>query len=317
MRKKSKGQGSWMVCRRSRVARAAFMGGTLVLLAAVPAKGATRGSGGERECKAAYARAQEQEQAGSLREARDSLVGCSKLNCSQALRQQCEVEYNRLDSRIPTVVPRFLDKNGAARTDVQVLIDGQPLATPLDGQPVTVDPGVHEFTFKTADGQTFSKKIMIVESDRERPIDGGLVPPQAAPSEGAAPPAQAAETPPQANAGQPPANAAPKEPSPPPPPPVPEEPEEPLPVGPPGLPFALGGAGIVLAGTGAGFLIFGTQKSSALALDGIGVGVGAIVGAIWLLARPRPREKPAPHAAYTVDVHPAYGGGVASVSGAF
>jgi hypothetical protein len=304
-----------MALHRLRIARAPRIGGAALivlfgLFGAAPARGAP--SGAEAECKAAYTHAQEREQAGSLREARDLLVACTKPSCSKALRQQCEVQYNTLESRIPTIVLSFTDKNGSPRADVQVQMDGQPLVSQLDGQPVAVDPGVHEFAFKTADGQTSTKKLMIVESDRGRTIDGGLAAP--APTEA---PAQA-PAPPNAPAGNasPPSGAPKEAPPPPPPPPVPEEPEPPLPPGPRALPFALGGVGIVAVGAGAGLAI--KQKTLGIGLDCIGAGLGAVIGAVWLLARPRPPEqRAAPHAAYTVDVHPAVGGGTASVSGRF
>lgn len=300
-----------MALHRFRIARVPLIGGgaLIVLLGAAPARGAPPGA--EAECKATYAHAQERQQAGSLREARDLLVACTKPPCSKTMRRQCEIEYNALDSRIPTVVLLFTDKNGSPRADVQVQMDGQPLASQLDGRPVAIDPGVHEFAFKTADGQTMTKKLMIVEADHDRAIDGGFAP-APAPTEGSAP-AQANAA--QGSASQPAGAAKEAAPS---PPPVPEEPEHPLPPGPRALPFALGGAGLLAVGAGAAVVIVGKQNTLGIGLDCLGAGLGAVIGAVWLLARPRPQEqKPAPHAAYTVDVHPAVGGGIASVSGSF
>ena len=297
-----------------------------MLLGAAPAHAAPGAAGAESECVSAYKHAKELAQSGSLREARDLLVSCAKPTCSKALRQECEVEYNRLDSQIPTIVLHFTDKNGAPRTDVQVQVDGQPLTAQLDQQPLPVDPGVHEFTFKTADGETVSRKVMILENDRLRPIDATLAPaPTLAPSLAASPEGPAVQGSPspggatshaaEAGASQP-ASVPSKEP--PAPAPVPEEPEPPLPAGPPALPFILGGAGVVFAGTGAALLAFGKENVLDFAVDGLAIGAGAIVGAVWLLARPHPPEKkPAPRAAYSVDVHPAAGGAVASVAGTF
>lgn len=305
--------------------------GMMVLFAARPARGAPGGSGAESECMSAYNHAKELSEAGSFREARDALVSCTKPSCSKALRQQCEVEYNRLDSQIPTIVPHFTDKSGARRADVQVQVDGQPLTSRLDEQPLPVNPGIHEFTFKTADGETVSTKVMILENDRLRPIDVTLAPPQtapasagapaayppspAAPSPAASPPAASTTSPTEASSSQS-SGGSPKEQGP--ATAIPEEPEPPLPSGPPALPFVLGGAGLAVAGTGAVLLGVGKQNVLDFAVDGLAIGAGALVGAFWLLARPHPAEKkPAPRAAYTVDVHPAVGGAVAAVAGRF
>jgi hypothetical protein len=279
--------------------------GLIAFSAAPAARAAPNGSGVEADCKAAYAASQERERAGSLREARDALVGCAKTECGKALRQQCELQYNRLDSMVPTVVLRFTDKSGARREDVQVRMDGQPFASKLDGQPLPVNPGVHEFTFVTADGQQATSKVMIVEGQLHRPIDVGLAPPVAATPSGQAPASQPA--------------AAPKEGAPP-VPPVGEEPEAPLPAGSPGLPFAIGGAGLVVAGGGVALLLAGKQNTVGLAVDAIGVGAGGIIGALWLLGRPHPHEvekKASARVTYKVDVVPTTSGGVASMSGTF
>jgi hypothetical protein len=277
--------------------------GFIAFFGASAAWAAPNPSGAEADCKAAYARSQELERAASLREARDALVGCAKTECGKALRQQCELQYNRLDSMVPTVVLHFVDKSGAKREDVQVRMDGQPFASKLDEQPLPVDPGVHEFTFATADGQQATARAMIVEGQLNRPIDVGLAP------------VVSAKLPPQAASSEP--TPAPKEST----APVIEASEEaPLPTGSSGLPFAIGGPGLVVAGGGVALLLAGKQNTVDLAVDAIAVGAGGIIGALWLLARPHPREsesKAAASVTYKLDVVPASAGGVASLSGAF
>lgn len=308
-----------MTIRRLRIRPLAAWASSIgILFGASPAWAASKASGVEADCKAAYARSQQLERAGSLREARDALVDCAKAECGKALRKQCEVQYNRLDSMVPTVVLRFVDKSGARRADVQVRMDGQPFASKLDDQPLPVDPGVHEFTFATADGEQASTKVMVVEGQLNRPIDVSLAPPVAGATPAQAPIAQPAAAP----TSQP--AAAPNEAMPPISPLV-EEPEAPLPAGPSALPFAVGGAGLAVAGGGIALLFAGKQNTVDLAIDAIAVGAGGVVGALWLLARPHPHEtekhendkKAAASVTYRVDVVPTSSGGVASVSGAF
>jgi hypothetical protein len=70
-------------------------------------------------------------------------------------------------------------------------------------------------------------------------------------------------------------------------------------------------------GVGTAFLIAGQQNTWNLAVDSLAVGAGALVGAIWLFARPHSKEKPPPRAAYTIDVRPVASGGMASLSAVF
>jgi hypothetical protein len=123
-------------------------------------------------CMTAYKGAQEREQSGHLREARELLMGCAKHTCGHAVAQECTAEFTRLDSSdIPSITPRV---KGAPSADVQVTMDGLPLASRLDGQPLSVDPGLHEFSFSTANGLFAAEKILIAEGERNRPISISL-----------------------------------------------------------------------------------------------------------------------------------------------
>src|SRR5262249_15802740 len=75
---------------------------------------------------------------------------------------------------IPSVVPVVTDETGAPRVDVQVRIDGELVATQLDGRALPVDPGMHEFSF-TMDGNVIARqKLMILQGQRNRQIAATL-----------------------------------------------------------------------------------------------------------------------------------------------
>jgi len=95
-------------------------------------------------------------------------MSCAQAPCGGFLRQQCSSKYNQLESDTPSVVLIVTDAAGAPRADVQVRMDGDVFAPQLDGRALTVDPGMHEFSF-SADGVVFAtQKVMIVQGQRNR-----------------------------------------------------------------------------------------------------------------------------------------------------
>src|SRR5438045_2209123 len=124
--------------------------------------------GDERACMGAFKTAREREESGRLQQAKDLLMSCAQAPCGGFIRQQCANKYNQLESDTPSVVLIVTDPTGAPRADVQVRMDGEIFARQLDGRALTVDPGMHEFSF-VADGVVFgSQKVMIVQGQRNR-----------------------------------------------------------------------------------------------------------------------------------------------------
>lgn len=129
------------------------------------------------ECPRALKDAEEHEQSGHLREARESLLTCARAACGRAVDQECTTRFRRLDSTdIPSIVPRVTDKDGTALFDVDVRMDGELLTSHLDGQPVAVDPGQHEFAFSTAQGLYAERRVLIAQGEHARPLTISLRP---------------------------------------------------------------------------------------------------------------------------------------------
>ncbi len=138
----------------------------LLALLAAPARAERLGD--ERACVTAFRKAKEHEGAGKLQESKDQLMSCAQAPCSSFIRQQCSSRYNQLEADTPSVVLIVTDASGSPRGDVQVRMDGEAFAQQLDGRALSVDPGMHEFSF-AADGVVFAtQKIMIVQGQRNR-----------------------------------------------------------------------------------------------------------------------------------------------------
>jgi hypothetical protein len=288
-----------MVFQRLRIRRIFRAGacGAVLLSSAAAGQAAPKPPETEAQaCKTAYTKAQESEQAGRLREAKDLLLQCTKTACGRLLEQECLARYTRLESDIPTIVLHVVagDKGTPPADELQIRMDGALLTSRLD-EPMAVDPGVHEFAIRTADGMVeVSRKVMILQGDVNRPVALSL--------------RSGGETS-QSSAGAGATRPSDK--------PEPEEPSAPS--GSLVIPLLLGGVGVAGVGVGAAFLIAGQQNTWNLAVDSLAVGAGALVGAVWLFARPHSHsnEKPPPRAAYTIDVRPIASGGMASLSGVF
>jgi hypothetical protein len=136
--------------------------------AAAPAWGAPEHLRDESACVSALKHAKDQEQTGSLLDAKDLYLSCAHSPCAEFVRRQCSARHAKLEADTPTVVFVVTDSSGATRTDAQVRVDGTLLEGPLDGHPVEVDPGFHDFSF-IVHGHVFAtQKVMIVQGQRNR-----------------------------------------------------------------------------------------------------------------------------------------------------
>lgn len=291
-------------------------------------------------CASAYEDGQMRRQAGQPREARESLLQCARSSCG-SLQRKCASLAQQLRSAIAWVAPVVTDAEGTPLVDVRVTMDGQPLASRLDGRELPVDPGVHDVSATARVGPwpgrevSATRKVMIVQGQRG-PLTISLPASDAGPTE---PPTPA---------------SASEEPSPPPAPAtsatsssgaasLTSAPIEPSPAvatrrGPSAWPFVIGGAGLLGLGAGALLTYWGKSDNDALAacspscapssVDHIrrlylaadasfGVGGVALGVAALLFATSHPSSPEATPATAVLDVRPVRSGAVASFQGAF
>jgi hypothetical protein len=254
----------------------------------------------------------------------------------------------QLDTDTPSIIPVVTDRGGAQTVDVRVTMDGELLASRIDGRSVDVDPGMHEFSFSTELGEVHSEQVLIIEGQRNRIISvelkGAEVPPASiADGQAQAPvpsalPAAAEST--NASSAEPVEQLAPA-------PgqlPAPGQPTARASTradssrGSPVLAYIVGGAG--LAAVGSSFLLAHWGREDSILLDRcapncsrqsldhvstmyiaadvtLGVGVVALGAATWLyLSRPEMEDMKSSQA-YHFDVKPIASGAFATVGRAF
>jgi hypothetical protein len=300
-----------------------------VVLCAIPAKGKDKDT--RVACNTAYGEyksAQANEQAGRLRAARDQYQSCSRATCA-GLIQKCSAKYAALIADLPSVVPVVTDEAGEPCVDVQVKVDGEVVASRLDGRGIVVEPGVHEFAFLGDTGFSATRKVMIIEGEKNRPI-AVTIPLRKAKAAIAqkAEPASTASVEPHASHE----DSAPHE--------VPTAAEATTGSGGRSLvlPLSIWGGGLLAVAAGGILTAWGQQDNALLSRCSpncspssvahirtlytlsdisLGIGVAAIGVATWLVWPWKSREEPPSQASYKFGVNPTRTGAVASFEGAF
>jgi len=156
---------------------AARIGAAMIVALALasPARGdATSRRRQRRACQDAYHDALALEAAAQLGEAKRLLRTCAQQKCGVFLEHQCTRRYGQVDADMPSVVPLVLDDAGTPVTEVTVRMDGVVLASELDGHALSIDPGLHEFTFETGDHVFARRKTLVLQGQRNLPLRASL-----------------------------------------------------------------------------------------------------------------------------------------------
>ncbi|MEO8874392.1 MAG: hypothetical protein ABI461_02295 [Polyangiaceae bacterium] len=120
-------------------------------------------------CVAAAERAQVERRKTQLITARNDLVACSREICPHQVRDDCKGWLAEVDEALPSIVPSFIDENGADVSEVSVSSDGAPLLGHLDGRAVAINPGAHTIVFFWRN-TSFEQKIVVREGEHDRAV---------------------------------------------------------------------------------------------------------------------------------------------------
>lgn len=127
------------------------------------------------ECVSQLDRAQSLQTARKLRDARASYLACSVATCPELVREDCSKSLVELDSAIPTVVFSARGEHGHDVTDARVLLDGEAVASALDGHAVALDPGAHVVRFERAGGGVSEVRLVAREGEKNRAVSAAFV----------------------------------------------------------------------------------------------------------------------------------------------
>jgi hypothetical protein len=107
-------------------------------------------------------------QHGKLHDALKQLAACSDAGCPGEVKAECSRRIEEVNALMPTLILAAKDGSGNDLYNVKVSMDGSPLATALDGRPVSVDPGEHVFVFEQGGQAPVEKRLVLREGDHDR-----------------------------------------------------------------------------------------------------------------------------------------------------
>jgi hypothetical protein len=148
----------------------------LVLVAKLAHADPPRAGATKQACADAYTKAQTQRDAHKLLDARTNLRICAQAACPAFIVKDCADWMKDTEARIPGVVFSATDVRGNPMTDVRVSMDGRQVATSLDGEALSVDPGSHTFTFEAKDGTTVERPYVVLEGQKTQPLSASFAP---------------------------------------------------------------------------------------------------------------------------------------------
>jgi hypothetical protein len=122
-------------------------------------------------CVSASEKGQDLRDQGHLRSARALFVTCAAERCPTVVQKDCAAWLSAVDAKLPSVSVHARDGTGRDLTDVRVLVDGETLATQLDGRAFDVDPGSHTFRFVTPGSPEATQTLVLREGEKSRPVD--------------------------------------------------------------------------------------------------------------------------------------------------
>lgn len=107
---------------------------------------------------------------GKLRAAHRSFVECAGSTCPAAIRFDCGQWLSGVEARLPSISVVASDQAGRDVVAVRVSMDGETLATRLDGRAIAVDPGEHEFVFEHGGSEPILKRVLIHDGEKVRTL---------------------------------------------------------------------------------------------------------------------------------------------------
>jgi hypothetical protein len=133
-----------------------------------------------------------------LRAERAELLICAATSCPADVRRECLRRVDEVNAAIPTVIFEAKDSAGNDLSAVALMMDGQLLAERLEGTALSIDPGEHDFVFRTAGQEPIERRFVIREGQKDRReaiVFGSAAPLASTPAPVAAAPLAAAPAP--------------------------------------------------------------------------------------------------------------------------
>lgn len=122
----------------------------------------------EERCLEAYEKGQRLRKKSAFREARSELLLCARAPCPETFRPECLRWYDEVQALVPSIIVRI--DGDVDRSAVHVLVDGNLVATRLDGTPIELDPGEHVVRVELPGEVPLEQKVLVIQSEKGRVV---------------------------------------------------------------------------------------------------------------------------------------------------
>jgi hypothetical protein len=156
------------------VRRAPFQSVAALLVVAIGASSfalAARSDDIKETCAASFEAGQRLRREGKLRAAKKEFVVCAAEGCPDIIAPACGKWLHEVDESTPTVVVVAKGPKGDQVGDVRVLVDGELVASTLDGKPLPIDPGKHHLRYELDGAEPLEEDVIINIGDHNRRLE--------------------------------------------------------------------------------------------------------------------------------------------------
>ena len=105
---------------------------------------------------------------GKLAGAKSQFAYCSDPKCPAVVRTDCTHWFDEVDAAFPSMIFDVTGTNGSDLSDVTITVDGNLAASKIDGTPLPIDPGPHEFKFVAPGEKDVTKTFVLKEGEKSR-----------------------------------------------------------------------------------------------------------------------------------------------------
>lgn len=130
-----------------------------------------------KDCSRSYEAVQRLRRDGKLRESEKAALVCAADSCPNFLRTDCLTWLDEIRKSLPSIAVSVVDRNGCDETAAKVSVDGEVLATHLDGRALPVDFGKRLVRVELADGSVNEQRIVLTEGEKNRRLAVRFAPP--------------------------------------------------------------------------------------------------------------------------------------------
>jgi hypothetical protein len=123
-----------------------------------------------KECSRSYEAVQRLRRDGKLREAEKEALVCAADACPQFLRVDCLTWLDETRKSLPSIAVAVVGRDGCDETAATVSVDGDVVATRLEGRAVPIDFGQHVVRVELADGAVEEQRIVLLEGEKNRRV---------------------------------------------------------------------------------------------------------------------------------------------------